>query len=674
MKWVVPAWTLQPYLEREVPMSASSKNVTLVQNPEIRVLSRTPKYLATVDSAAAASPAAPGAGPPAGPTSQQARRRVVANEILGVTTTLGLEVAADELSDDERAFEDAMQPERDRVVNAPRRPAFETRTGYTIVGAKVRPDAVPNGAGYEVVDEGGVHHVRIYDPNRSVVIRFEDGRGTCLPPVPGYVGSVQVEDGRVVAVNYTPSLGTNRHATFEDIRGKIEEHRSFVAVATRHGVFDLPPDEKGNYGDLLRRWKGVDPSLGIYATYAYAASGMVEKIRSIADYMKDDLRDARDEVNMPAPDGRDVTFYNVALYGRQIVPGQATPDGAFVLPCCPMMTQGWGYAASAQALAARGPQRGAGAPDSGPVDDLGSRRHASAYGRVRAGRCAMRLTFVHGRSQGGKDRVALQAKWERAMKEGFDAAGAQRPDELRVLFPFYGDKLDDLVKQADEGAGSDAKARSAAGTPAKHEELRGQLVQELLERSKLKEDDVDFMGDVKERGPLNWGWVQAILRVLDETSAGEAILDKFTRDVAVYLSYPAVARQIDAIVAGEIGPEPGVVVAHSLGTVVTYNVLRGAAKDVQVPLFMTLGSPLGLSSIRSKLGTPREKPGRVDTWVNAYDDDDVVALRPLNADTWPRAQPITNIDDLQNGTDNQHGISGYLNKVRVANVLHGALA
>lgn len=285
----------------------------------------------------------------------------------------------------------------------------------------------------------------------------------------------------------------------------------------------------------------------------------------------------------------------------------------------------------------------------------------------------MRLTFIHGRSQGGKDPVELQREWERCMNEGFDAVGVERPDELRVLFPFYGDKLDALVEQADAGSAGDAKARSAADTPAKHDELRGQLVMELLERSKLNTDDIEFAGDAKERSALNWGWVQAILKVLDDTSVGEAILDKFTHDVAVYLSYPAVARQIDEIVAKEIGPDPGVVVAHSLGTVVTYNVLRGAAQGVEVPLLITLGCPLGLSTIRSKLARPREKPGKVDVWVNAYDDGDVVALRALDDDTWPRAQPITNIDNLRNGTDNKHGISGYLNQVQVANVLYSAL-
>ena len=342
---VVPAWTLQPYLEREVPVTTASRNVTLLQNPEIRILSRTPKYLATVVLPPGGWPSPrPGDGPPAPPTRQQARRRVVANEIRGVMNP-GWE-AAGEPSDNEKAFTGAMQPERDRVVNASRRPAFETRTGYTIVGAKLGPDALPNGAGYEVLEEGGLDHVRIYDPTRSVVIRFEDGRGTCLPPMPGYVGSVQVEDGRIVAVNYTPSQGTERYGIFEAIRAEIEEHRSFVAVATRHGVFDLASDDERQYGNSLRRWKGVDPSLGIYATYAYAASGMVEEIRSIADAMKHDLREARDDVNMQIPDGRDVMIYDVALYGRQIVADQSTPDGALVLPCCPMMTQGWGFAAA----------------------------------------------------------------------------------------------------------------------------------------------------------------------------------------------------------------------------------------------------------------------------------------------------------------------------------------
>lgn len=57
----------------------------------------------------------------------------------------------------------------------------------------------------------------------------------------------------------------------------------------------------------------------------------------------------------------------------------------------------------------------------------------------------MRMTFIHGRAQQGKDPAALQAEWEEAWERGLHAAGLQRPAGIEVAFPFYGDQLDAIL-------------------------------------------------------------------------------------------------------------------------------------------------------------------------------------------------------------------------------------
>ena len=42
----------------------------------------------------------------------------------------------------------------------------------------------------------------------SLVLTFDDGTGTVLAVLPGFIGTVLVEGGRVVSVNYVPSEGT----------------------------------------------------------------------------------------------------------------------------------------------------------------------------------------------------------------------------------------------------------------------------------------------------------------------------------------------------------------------------------------------------------------------------------------------------------------------------------
>ena len=60
-------------------------------------------------------------------------------------------------------------------------------------------------------------------------------------------------------------------------------------------------------------------------------------------------------------------------------------------------------------------------------------------------------------------------------------------------------------------------------------------------------------------------------------------------------------------------------------------------------------------------------------WFNAMDKRDVVALYPLDSVHFP-INPVTeNKTDVQNETENRHGISGYLNDKEVAKRIYEAL-
>ena len=110
-----------------------------------------------------------------------------------------------------------------------------------------------------------------------------------------------------------------------------------------------------------------------------------------------------------------------------------------------------------------------------------------------------------------------------------------------------------------------------------------------------------------------------------------------------------------------------------MGTVVAYNLIRreGAKRGWQVPQLVTVGSPLAIHEIRRTLkrfDTIR-CPEVVSAWFNAYDPRDVVALFPLDVDHFeldPTKPSIVNKGDVQNKTDNRHGIAGYLDDKDVA--------
>ena len=75
------------------------------------------------------------------------------------------------------------------------------------------------------------------------------------------------------------------------------------------------------------------------------------------------------------------------------------------------------------------------------------------------------------------------------------------------------------------------------------------------------------------------------------------------------------------------GGEPFVVIGHSLGSVIAYEALR-RQPEAKVPLFLTLGSPLGLQEIQDHFtrdGGPLAVPECVGRWVNVADRLDPVA-------------------------------------------------
>lgn len=296
------------------------------------------------------------------------------------------------------------------------------------------------------------------------------------------------------------------------------------------------------------------------------------------------------------------------------------------------------------------------------------------------------LIFVHGRAQEHKDAAALKAEWLEALDEGLRKSGLTLPiPESDVRFPFYGTTLYDLVDGRSPGEAAEIIVR---GTDTGPDERR--FIQAVLEEVRQKagitdEQLAEVAGqDVVERGPLQWEWVQAVLRAVDRFvphGSGGAIA-LVTRDVYQYLRNAAIRQYIDEGVAQALLSErESVVVAHSLGTVVAYNMLTqlGASRRWQVPLFITLGSPLGVNAIRTTmrgLTSPLRCPPCALNWFNAMDERDIVALYPLTPAHFPLdpAEPaIENKVDVNNRTSNRHGIAGYLDDAEVARRIHDAL-
>lgn len=166
-----------------------------------------------------------------------------------------------------------------------------------------------------------------------------------------------------------------------------------------------------------------------------------------------------------------------------------------------------------------------------------------------------------------------------------------------------------------------------------------------------------------------------------------AFLKRFVKDVAAYFYQPDIRKKIQDRLRAEIKKcaEPFVVVSHSLGTVVAFEVLADEQlKRPDCSLLVTLGSPLGILEVQDVLLDFRNKlvvPSRVRAWHNFADRLDPVALDAgLGNDIGSRdtANGIVRIIDRRIVNErtvslrqfNPHSSIGYLSHPDVRKVVH----
>jgi hypothetical protein len=283
------------------------------------------------------------------------------------------------------------------------------------------------------------------------------------------------------------------------------------------------------------------------------------------------------------------------------------------------------------------------------------------------------LVFVHGRAQEGKDPIQLKWTWIKAWTEGLEKSGLTLPlDPKDVRFPFYGDRLDAIIEAETAGV-------LTRGPPPEDDEVRFKM--SILDEMRMPvglndQRVIEASGDTEiDKGPQNWKWVQAILRGFDQFVPGmsSTTVNLFTHDVYVYLRQPGVRDDIDKIVRSEIpSKEECVIVGHSLGSVVTFGILRRDEADLRVKKYVTVGAPLAIRAIQSSFA-PLDCPTCISSWFNGRDPRDIVALYPLQKPKFAVSCKIENDNEVDNFTANRHGIVGYLSDKRIAREIFDAL-
>jgi pimeloyl-ACP methyl ester carboxylesterase len=286
----------------------------------------------------------------------------------------------------------------------------------------------------------------------------------------------------------------------------------------------------------------------------------------------------------------------------------------------------------------------------------------------------MRLVLVHGINQEGKSEDSIRTEWLNALEAGLGRAGVARAFDVRA--PFYGDIL---ARSAGPRTGAVvAQGASAdidetiflAAALTEQAQAAGAGTRQIAAEERALADEAG--SSVNAQGFPMDRRLNAVLRVIERLSPlhGEVCMSLLKQAYA-YLKRPGVDDLVDAIVRPVLDTGPAVVVGHSLGTVVTFKILRQLAlegRPIRVPLYVTLGSPLPLMAVQAALGPTFVIPSGVDRWVNAVDPDDLIALgRGLDATNFSTG--IQNLLNIHNVHSDPHSIKGYIGDKRIAEAI-----
>lgn len=322
-----------------------------------------------------------------------------------------------------------------------------------------------------------------------------------------------------------------------------------------------------------------------------------------------------------------------------------------------------------------------------PTDALGSVIAA-------AGQPAEVRTVVYVHGIGNKPPAAvLRCQWDNAL------FGHEMGDRSRMAYWVDRDRYPkplvatcgqgDLVSIDDDEASTAAilalsEDVSHLTGAAREEEAIQRTIRALTpdedQRATLRTIAARTVGAADDRAMLLPGMVAAKIIPLPE-GARRAVARLLTRaflpDVHDFLFDPAKRQTMEDALLDRLrgGGEPFVVVAHSQGSMIAYDVLRRLKKaDCEVALFVTIGSPLGLQEVKDNLQQtgPLDVPNCVSRWVNFADPLDPVAIDPTLADDYAPNGLIAVEDVRVHNLDSPlhpHSGTGYLGLEQIRGVV-----
>lgn len=156
------------------------------------------------------------------------------------------------------------------------------------------------------------------------------------------------------------------------------------------------------------------------------------------------------------------------------------------------------------------------------------------------------------------------------------------------------------------------------------------------------------------------------------------VIGRFASDVIDYLYGPFKKPMQEPVRKALLnGPPPTVIVAHSLGTIILYDVLSEPAfAGLRIEQLVTVGCPLGIGNVQDELrdraGRPNPVPPSVKAWANYADRWDPVAIDPTLHDDFTPNERSARDERVNNPAPDNHDLPGYLSVAMVRSTIVSA--
>jgi hypothetical protein len=317
--------TLRDWLAADVPKRVISRNLTgkVNQNPDAIVIA-SGNWVSRVARDAGAPVSIPPSPPPLTP--QTMVSELVNSTISGVAPVSTRKLrdwgsAETRLSNFEREFSNAA-----KAIEPTFGPDhFESECGIKVRGAQVVDVFAPRVASS---DQLGGELVRIYrgnEPCVSVLLRFDNSACAVVPSIHGYLAALTFEEGELVDVAYEPATTNYRWQEYQNKMRDLRRLRAVIATATQNGFFRLDGASALSLARQMQHGKGIDPTLSVYAAYAYHDLQRKDIIQEMIGFQEADIG---------------ATLFDLQLLARRLVGKEIKPEDQIV-PFFPLLSQGW---------------------------------------------------------------------------------------------------------------------------------------------------------------------------------------------------------------------------------------------------------------------------------------------------------------------------------------------